>query len=58
VYDVGPDYLVMEYLEGETLAQQMAADRQPVPMLDALAIAIQIAGAVAARTTATSFIAI
>jgi Tol biopolymer transport system component/predicted Ser/Thr protein kinase len=35
LYDVGPDYLVMEYVEGETL-------RGPVPLPQALALADQI----------------
>ncbi len=35
LYDVGPDYLVMEYVEGEQL-------RGPVPLAEALALAEQI----------------
>ena len=35
LYDVGPDYLVMEYVEGEVL-------RGPVPLAQALALADQI----------------
>ena len=35
LYDVGPDYLVMEYVEGESL-------RGPVPLAQALALADQI----------------
>src|SRR5262245_27537113 len=41
LYDVGPDYLVMEYVEGEIL-------KGPVPVIDALRLAAQIAGALAA----------
>src|SRR5438309_1027780 len=41
----GVDYLVMEYLEGETLAERIA--RGPVPIEDALVIAMQITGALA-----------
>src|ERR1700746_150059 len=41
LYDVGPDYLVMEYVEGEIL-------KGPVPVVDALRLAVQIAGALAA----------
>ena len=35
LYDVGPDYLVMEYVEGEAL-------RGPVPLKQALALADQV----------------
>jgi serine/threonine-protein kinase len=38
IYDVGPDYLVMEYINGERL-------HGPVPMEEALRLAIQIARA-------------
>jgi len=41
LYDVGTDYLVMEFVEGPTLAERTAAG--PVPMDEALAIARQIA---------------
>ena len=41
LYDVGPDYLVMEYLDGEAL-------RGPLPVEDALRVAIQIASALEA----------
>ena len=41
LYDVGPDYLVMEYVEGTTL-------KGPVPVTDALRLAVQIAEALAA----------
>ena len=47
VYDVGEDagtaYLVMQYLEGETLAARL--ERGALPVAQALALAIQIAGA-------------
>jgi eukaryotic-like serine/threonine-protein kinase len=41
LYDVGPDYLVMEYVEGEPL-------KGPVPAADAQRLALQIAEALAA----------
>ena len=46
LYDVGPSYLVIEYLEGETLDARLK--RGPLPLEKALAIAIQIAEALAA----------
>jgi serine/threonine protein kinase len=41
LYDVGPDYLVMEYVEGKPL-------KGPVPVADAMRLATQIAEALAA----------
>ena len=41
VYDVGPDYLVLEYLEGEPL-------RGPLPADEVVRVAMQIAGALQA----------
>jgi Tol biopolymer transport system component/tRNA A-37 threonylcarbamoyl transferase component Bud32 len=46
MYDVGPNYLVMEYIEGATLAERIA--QGPVPLDEALAIAKQIADALEA----------
>jgi len=47
LYDVGGEngtaFLVMEYLEGETLARRL--DRGPLPMVDVLRYAIEIADA-------------
>ena len=40
LYDVGPDYLVMEYIEGRPLGG-------PLPVEEAVRLAIQIAGALA-----------
>ena len=41
VYDVGPDYLVLEYLEGQPV-------RGPLPPEEAVRVAVQIAGALQA----------
>jgi serine/threonine-protein kinase len=41
LYDVGPDYLVMEYVEGTAL-------KGPVPVADAVRLAVQIAEALSA----------
>jgi serine/threonine protein kinase len=38
IYDIGPDYLVLEYIEGQPLAGPMAVD-------DAVTLGLQIAGA-------------
>lgn len=47
LHDIGRegdvDYLVMEYLEGETLAQRL--DRGPLPLAQALTIGVEIAAA-------------
>ena len=41
LYDVGPDYLVLELVEGPTLAERIA--QGPIPLDEALGIAKQIA---------------
>lgn len=46
LYDVGPNYLVMEFVEGELLSTTIG--RGPLPLDKALAYAIQIADALAA----------
>jgi serine/threonine protein kinase len=46
IHDVGPDYLVMEYIAGETLDARI--QRGPLPPNEALAIAIELAGALSA----------
>jgi len=43
LYDVGPDYLVMEYVEGPTLAERL--QKGPIPLAEALEIARQMAAA-------------
>src|SRR5687767_4511492 len=43
LYDVGDDYLVMELLEGETLADRL--ERGPLPLADVLKYGAQIAEA-------------
>jgi eukaryotic-like serine/threonine-protein kinase len=46
LYDVGPNYLVMELVAGPTLAERIA--QGPIPLDEALGIATQIADALAA----------
>jgi Tol biopolymer transport system component len=46
LHDVGPNYLVMELVEGPTLAERI--QKGPIPLEEALAIARQIADGVAA----------
>ena len=43
LYDVGPDYLVMEHIDGLTLAERI--EQGPLPLDEALSIARQIAEA-------------
>jgi serine/threonine protein kinase len=46
LHDVGPNYLVMEFIEGPTLADRIA--QGPIPLDEALAIARQVADALEA----------
>src|ERR1700674_4709431 len=46
LYDVGPNYLVMELVDGPTLAERIASG--PIPLEEALKIARQIAEALEA----------
>ncbi len=46
LHDVGPNYLVMEYIEGETLLKII--ERGPLPLDKALTYAVQIVDALAA----------
>src|SRR5437588_12127619 len=46
LHDVGPNYLVMEYIEGAPVVSQKKP--QPMPLPEALRLAIQIAGALEA----------
>jgi eukaryotic-like serine/threonine-protein kinase len=46
IYEVGPNYLVMEYIEGETLAARLK--KGPILLDEALKIAIEVAGALGA----------
>ena len=49
VYDVGQQdgvsYLVMQYLEGETLATRLARTQRPLPLPEVLTIGAQLADA-------------
>ena len=65
LYDIGEQagtaFLVMEFLEGETLADRLSRgvpDKPAVPVDEALRLAIQIADALARRITRGSFIGI
>ena len=46
LYDVGPDYLVMEYVDGQSLAERIA--QEPLSQDEAIALAMQIAAALEA----------
>jgi eukaryotic-like serine/threonine-protein kinase len=46
LHDVGPNYLVMELVDGETLAQRI--QRGPLPVADVMALSVQIAEALEA----------
>ena len=52
IFDVGQDaglaYLVMEYLDGDTLAERLASVGRPLPIGETLGIAAQLAHALAA----------
>src|SRR5262245_17619372 len=41
IYDVGPDYLVLEYIEGRAL-------RGPIPVADAVRLVLQVAAGIEA----------
>jgi eukaryotic-like serine/threonine-protein kinase len=56
LYDVGPNYLVVELVEGPTLADRIA--QGPIPLEEALGVAKQIADALEAAHEKASCIAI
>jgi serine/threonine protein kinase len=56
LYDVGPNYLVMELVEGPTLTDRVK--QGPVPIEEAVKIAIQMAAALGAAQEKVSGIAI
>ena len=62
VHDVGRheviDYLVMKYLEGETLADRLLHAKGPLPLEHVLTIGLAIADALDKLTAPASFIAI
>ena len=46
IYDIGPDYLILEYLEGRTLSDWLwQRGQEPPPLDDTLRLAIEIAAA-------------
>jgi eukaryotic-like serine/threonine-protein kinase len=55
LYDVGTDYLVMELVEGPTLADRIAAGA--IPFDESMKLAAQIANALSAAPARASYIA-
>jgi serine/threonine protein kinase/tetratricopeptide (TPR) repeat protein len=48
IYDIGPNYIVMEFVDGSPIVPPEQHEKPPIPPSEALAIALQIAAALEA----------
>src|ERR1700726_2744459 len=48
IYDIGPNYIVMEFVDGRPIVSTEQHEDLPIPPLKALALALQIAAALEA----------